>query len=201
MLQPLPFAHPDRLVSLFERIPNFDNGSISYLNFLDWQRMNHTFSALAAYRDTSFSLLGEREPEHVSGAMVSAGFFQILGVNPIVGRTFTKEEDHRGANLVALISERVWRQKFGSAPDIIGRRIVLDSTGRTIVGVVPATLHLEIQNFERDGPVDFYMPVGQWNQKEFYNRATGLGMDAIGRLKPGVSIEQARETWTAFRGS
>ncbi|HEX4165840.1 MAG TPA: ABC transporter permease, partial [Bryobacteraceae bacterium] len=194
LLQPLPYPQPERLVSLFERIPNFDNGSISYLNFLDWQRMNHTFSALAAYRSDAFNLAGEGEPEHLSGAMVSAGFFEMIGVHPVLGRTFNKEEDRRGADPVAMISESLWRRKFGSAPKIVGQRLIVDGIGRTIIGVAPSTFHLQIQNFQRDQPVmDFYMPVGQWNQADFYNRASGRGMDAIGRLKPGVTLQQARD--------
>src|SRR5262249_23002177 len=89
LLNPLPFHEPNQLVSLFEEIPNFKNGSISYPNFVDWRRMNHTFSAMAAYRAASFNLTGAGEPENLRGEMISAGFFEILGVKPLLGRTFT----------------------------------------------------------------------------------------------------------------
>ena len=92
LLNPLPYHQPDQLVSLFEEMPNFKNGSISYPNFIDWRRMNTSFSSIAAYRSTGFSLSGSGEPERLRGEMISAGFFEILGVNPLMGRTFSQDE-------------------------------------------------------------------------------------------------------------
>ncbi len=194
LLNPLPYPDANHLVSLFEEIPNFKNASISYPNFLDWQRMNRTFSALAAYRSTAFNLSGEGEPEHLQGEMVSLGFFEILGINPVRGRTFTKEEDRLGANPTAMISEGLWKRKFGSNPDIIGKRLTLDGVGRTIIGVVPSNFLLRIQNFQPGTTLnDVYTPIGEYNDPGFYaHRDAGWGMDAIGRLKPGVTLEQAR---------
>src|SRR5260370_7973020 len=98
LLNPLPFHEANQLVSMFQEIPNFKNGSISYPNFLDWHRMNTTFAGIAAYRSPLFNLSGNSEPERLHGDMISAGFFEILGVNPILGRTFTTDEDRLGAN-------------------------------------------------------------------------------------------------------
>ena len=195
LLNPLPFHNPDQLVSMFQEIPNFKNGSISYPNFLDWQRMNTTFAGMAAYRSTGFNLSGIGEPERLHGEMISAGFFEILGVNPIIGRTFTPDEDRLGANPTAMITEGLWKRKFGGRKDIIGQRMVLDDAGRTIIGVVPSSFHLRIQNFQRGGPLnEVYVPVGEYNEPKFYGeRGAGWGLDAIGRLKPGVTLEQARE--------
>src|SRR5271168_1974802 len=117
LLSPLPFPEPDQLVTLHENKPNFEGGSLSYPNFLDWQKENHTFSSLALARTYAFSLTGTGEAEQVSGDYVSSDFFRILGVNPVVGRTFAKDEDQVGAGPVALISEGLWRRKFSSAPD------------------------------------------------------------------------------------
>ncbi len=194
LLNPLPYHDANRIICLFEEIPNFKNGSISYPNFLDWQRMNRTFSAIAAYRSTEFNLYGEGEPEHLHGEMISAGFFEILGVNPVMGRTFSKQEDRLGAGPAAMISEGLWRRKFGSTPGIIGKRLIVDGVGRTVIGVVPSSFRLRIQNFQTDGFLnDIYTPIGEWNEPHFYaGRDTGWGMDAIGRLKPGVTLEQAR---------
>src|ERR1051325_3250170 len=195
LLNPLPFHNPDQLVSMFQEIPNFKNGSISYPNFLDWQRMNTTFAGMAAYRSTGFNLSGIGEPERLHGEMISAGFFEILGVNPIIGRTFTPDEDRLGANPTAMITEGLWKRKFGGRKDIIGQRMVLDDAGRTIIGVVPSSFHLRIQNFQRGGPLnEVYVPVGEYNEPKFYGeRGAGWGLDAIGRLKPGVTLQQARE--------
>lgn len=195
LLNPLPFHHPEQLVSLFQKLPNFDNGSVSYLNFNDWRRMNTTFAGMAAYRSTGFNLSGNGEPERLHGEMISAGFFEILGVNPIMGRTFTPDEDRLGANPTVMITEGLWQRKFGGRKDIIGQRMVLDDVGRTIVGVVPSSFHFHIQNFQRGGPLnDVYVPVGEYNEPKFYSdRGAGWGLDAIGRLKPGVTVQQARE--------
>jgi hypothetical protein len=101
LLNPLPFHDPNQLVSLFQEIPNFKNGSISYPNFTDWRRMNTTFAGMAAYRSAGFNLSGSGEPERLHGEMISAGFFEILGVNPIMGRTFTAADDQPGLEPVA----------------------------------------------------------------------------------------------------
>ncbi|HEY6308646.1 MAG TPA: ABC transporter permease [Candidatus Angelobacter sp.] len=194
LLNPLPFHEPHQLVSMFEEIPNFKNGSISYPNFVDWRRMNRTFAGMAAYRSTGFNLTGAGEPENLQGEMISAGFFEILGVTPLKGRTFSADEDRLGANPTVLITEGLWKRKFASAPDIIGKVLILNEVGRTVIGVVPSSFHLKIQNFQRGGPpIEVYTPVGEFNEPHFYNaRGSGWGLDAIGRLKPGVTLEQAR---------
>jgi len=194
LLNPLPFHDPNQLVSMFQEIPNFKNGSISYPNFVDWRKMNTTFAAMAAYRGVGFNLAGGGEPERLHGEMISAGFFEILGVNPLLGRTFTADEDRLGANPVVMISEALWRRKFGSRPDMIGQRLILDDVGRTVVGIVPSSFHLRMQNFQRGEPlIEAYTPVGEYNEPKFYDgRASGWGLDGIGRLKPGVTLEQAQ---------
>jgi hypothetical protein len=149
LLNPLPFRRPNQLVSMFQEMPNFKNGSISYPNFIDWRRMNTTFADMAAYRSVGFNLSGNGEPERLHGEMISSGFFEILGVNPLMGRTFTADEDRRGATPTATITEGLWQRKFGGRKDIIGQRMVLDDVGRTIIGVVPSSFHLRIQNFQR----------------------------------------------------
>ncbi|HEY7402247.1 MAG TPA: ABC transporter permease [Candidatus Angelobacter sp.] len=196
LLNPLPFEHPEQLVSMFEKIPNFDNGSISYPNFVDWRRMNRTFANMAAYRSTGLSLSGNGEPERLHAEMISAGFFEILGVSPLKGRTFSPDEDRLGANPTVMITEALWKRKYGARPDVIGQRMILDDVGRTIIGIVPSSFHLSIQNFERGtgSRIEVYVPVGEYNEPKFYNgRDSGWGLDGIGRIKPGVTLQQARE--------
>jgi predicted permease len=195
LINPLPYPNANRIVVLYEDLPNFKDGSISYPNFLDWQRMNESFSALAAYRPTGYNLSGEGVPEHLHGEMVSAGFFEILGVNPVVGRTFNKDEDRRGAAPTVMISEGLWRRNFGATRDIIGQRLVLDGVGRTVIGVVPASFHLRLENFQ-DGPApnDIYTAIGEYNEPAFYgDRGAGWGMKAIGHLKPEVTFAVASQ--------
>src|ERR1700733_2145558 len=190
LLSPLPFPQAEQLVTLHENKPNFEGGSLSYPNFRDWQKDNHTFSALAIARSYPFSLTGIGEAEQVAGEFVSSDFFSVLGVNPTIGRTFAPDEDRVGAGSpVALISAGLWRRKFSSAPDILGKSITLDAKDYTIVGVIPADFHLAIPGF-RESLV--YVPIGQWSNPLLPQRGAGLGIHGIGRLKPGVTIEQGR---------
>ena len=189
LLNPLPFPQPDRLVTLHESKPNFEQGSISYPNFLDWQRDNRTFSAMAVARRYSFSFTGRGEAEQVNAEFVTADFFPLLGVNPILGRTFTPAEEQRGAGPVALISEGLWRRKLSAAADVLGQSITLDGRDYTIIGVIPARFHLLTPSFHDQ---DVYAPFSQWDNPLLMKRGAGLGIHGVGRLKPGVTIPQAR---------
>ena len=190
LLNPLPFPHPQELTVLYEHTTNFEKSSISYPNFLDWQRTNSTFASMAAYRHEDFNITGSGEPERVRGGMVSAEFFPILGVKPLLGRLFVRDEDDLGASPVALLAEGFWQRRFGSARDIIGKQIIMNGDAYTIVGVIPASFHFRAFNFA--GIKDVYVPVGQTKDPFFYHRDVLKGMDAIGRLKPGVSLAAAQ---------
>jgi predicted permease len=190
LLNSLPFHDPDKLVVLFESKPHFKKGSISYPNFLDWRRDNRAFTSIAAYRPDTFSLTGTGEAEQVRAEMVSADFFPVIGVNLLLGRSFTAQEDELGVGRVALVSSGFWKRKLGSSPDVLGQRIVLDGEGYTVVGVLPASFHLTLPNFSDDR--DVFVPIGQWKSPYFRDRSYALGTKAVGRLKPGVTLAQAR---------
>jgi predicted permease len=111
-------------------------------------------------------------------------------VKPVIGSSFPSEEDHLGGAPVVVISAGLWRRKFASAPDIVGKRVTLNDTDYTIIGVVPAGFRLRMQAFPENNEV--YIPIGQWADVIFHDRSAGLGMKAIGRLKPGVTLAQAR---------
>ena len=196
LLNPLPYPQPDRLVALYSRTADSPRWSIPYPNFLDWVRDNRSFSALAAYREEDYNLTGMGEPERVAGEMVSASFFPVLGVKPALGRTFLPEEDQVGARPVVLISDSLWKRKFGSAPDAVGKTLTLSGAGYTIVGVIPASFHYSGYNFGSGS--DVYAPIGQWNDPTFRDRKVGMGMDAVGRLKPGVTFDQAKADMDAL---
>jgi predicted permease len=189
LLDPLQFHDANRIVSMFEETRNFAKGSISYPNFLDWQHDNRSFEAMAAYRWTDGSITGLGQPENVQARRVSANFFPILGVNPILGRNFTSEEDRRGANPTALISEGLWKRKFGSDRNVIGKRLIVAGQPRTIIGVIPASFRLHVFNFRT---ADVYEAIGEETDPAFYLRDSYSG-DAIGLLKPGVTLAQARD--------
>jgi predicted permease len=190
LLNPLPFPAPNQLVALYEKRVSFARASISYPNFLDWQRDNRSFAAMAAFRQDDFNLTGVSEAEHVRGEMVSADFFATLGVKLAQGRFFTADEDRIGGAPVTLISAGLWTRKFGAAPNVVGQRITLNGTDYTIIGVVPASFQLQLNGFAENS--DVYIPIGQWTDVVFHDRSAGLGMKAIGRLKPGITVEQAR---------
>lgn len=185
LLNPLPYPQPEQLVTLHQSKPNFEQGAMPYPNFRDVQKQNQTFSAMAISRSFGFSLMGAGEPERVDARLVSADYFSVLGLKPLLGRTFMSGEDESGAGPVVLISEDLWRRKFGSAGDVLQKAITLDDKSYAVVGVIPATFTLL-------RGVDVYVPIGQWNSGALKSRSAALGLHGIGRLKPGVTIEQAR---------
>jgi len=195
LLNPLPYPEPDQLVALRESKPNFEWGTIPYPTFRDWQKDNHTFSSIAVWRGYAFSLTGAGEAEQVNAQLVSSDFFPILGVKPLLGRSFLAGEDEIGAAPIAVISEGLWRRKFASAPDILSKGITLDGNSYSIVGVIPAGPHFPMGSaFARR---EVFVPIGQWKNNLLTSRGAGLGINGIGRLKPGVTIEQARADMTS----
>jgi predicted permease len=193
LLSPLSFPHSEQLVTLYERKMGFEQASISYPNFLDWQRNNRAFSSIASYREDDFTVTGNGPAERVSVEMVSAEFFQTLGVKQVAGRLFSEDDDHLGATPVAILGGGYWKRKFGSTADVVGKRLTMDGKDYTIIGVIPTDFDLPVQNFRRfPEKSEVYVPVGQWNGPLFHDRKIGMGMDGIGRMKPGVTVEQAR---------
>ena len=189
LLNPLPYPHPEQLVALRESKANFEFGTIPYLTFRDWQKNNRTFTSMAVWRGNAFSLTGTGEAEQVFGEFISSDFFPILGTKPLLGRTLAMGEDEIGAAPIALISEGLWRRKFEAERDIVGKGITLDGKSYAIVGVIPASLHF----FSAGSTVrEVFVPIGQWTNNLLTSRSAGLGINGIGRLKPGVTIEQAR---------
>jgi predicted permease len=185
LLNPLPYPQPEQLVSLHQSKPNVATGSIPYPNFLDWQRENQTFSAIAVSRPSSFAMVGAGEAERVRGQRCTANLFSVLGVKPTLGRDFAPGEDEPGASPVVLISADLWQRRFGAAPDVLGKNLTVDDRSYTIVGVVPASFTLY-------RGIDVYVPMGQWGNSGLQNRSAGLALYGIGRLKPGVTLAQAQ---------
>jgi len=189
LLNPLPYPQPEQLVTLHESKPNFDTGSISFPNFRDWQKENHTFSSMAISRPYGFALTGMGEAEQVRARFISSDFFSVLGVNPVLGRTFVPGEDEIGAPPIAMMSAGLWKRKFGSSPGAVGKSLTLDGKDYTIVGVFPADFEMFLRNSRA---ADVYVPIGQWSNPLLPKRGAGLGIHGVGRLKPGVTIAQAR---------
>jgi putative ABC transport system permease protein len=186
LLNPLPFPAPEQLVAMYSRDANFNQGSIAYPNFEDWQKESKSFVALGASRSDNYNLTGVGEPERLHAHMISAGFFTALQVQMPLGRNFRPEEDRAGAAPVAILGDGLWKRKFGSSPEVLGRTLNLSGKAYTVVGVGPS----RIAGYSL---TDVYTPVGQWTDPTFRDRRVSMGLNAVARLKPGVSIEQARE--------
>ncbi len=185
LLNPLPYPRADRLVTLYEDVPGVNNGSMSYPNFLDWQRMSRTFASMAIYRNQDYSLTGGGEPERLSGFMVSADFFSTLGQTPILGRDFTSADDRLGARPVAIVSGGFWERRFGHSTSVLNSTITLNGAPYTVVGVVPSGFTFYGQQR------DVYTAIGRWSDPSFRARGIEVSTHAIGLLKPNVTLAQA----------
>ncbi len=192
VLHPLPFSDPDRLVALYQKTRDERRTSISYPNLLDWQRRTQTFEAIAGVRTDGFTMTGKGEPQVVRGMMVSANLFSVLRVQPVLGRTFTTDEDQQGARRVALLGKDFWKRRFGGDPKVIGQTLILNHQEYDIIGVMPASVRLERVRMSNTFINDVFTPIGQFDRPIFYQRDTGNGTMGLGRLKPGVSLPQAR---------
>jgi putative ABC transport system permease protein len=185
LLKPLPYPDPERIVSVLEKYPGRGGGNaISTLTFLDWERQNRCFQFLSALTWDTVTLTGSDRPEQLNVHRVSASYFKALGVEATLGRTFAASENEVGNNLVAVLSNRIWRSKFGGDSKVIGRKITLDAKSYTIIGVLPAN-----SEFDRTWglmwlPLTFTPANMTRNYRWIY---------AIARLKPGVTLKQARD--------
>jgi predicted permease len=190
LMNQLPFPQPEQIVTLHESKANFQSGSISYPNFRDWQKDNRTFSSMAIIRRYGFTMTGMGAAEQVNGMFITSDLFSLLGVTPVAGRTFVPGEDEIGRAPIAIISEGLWKRKFGGAQDALGKNLTLDGKDYAIVGIIPANFDVSLRNTNL---TDVYAPIGQWSNPVLPNRGAGLGIHGIGRLKAGVTLAQAKD--------
>jgi len=194
LLRPLDYPQPERLVSLREaNALKQPDAQIAPGNFLEWQRQNTVFSDLAAYRTVSYNLTGDGDPERLLAGRVSAGLFKALGVRPVAGRDFLAEEDQSGHEKVVIIGSGLWQRRFGSDSGVIGRTLKLSGEDFTVIGVMPAGFRLPDQRAR-----ELWTPIAfKDNERNLYSaRYT----EAIARLKPGVTLDQAQAEMTAIAG-
>lgn len=187
LLRPLPYKAPEQLVFIWEGTPTFPEMSVSIPNFLDWRERQKTFSELAAFRSGGFDLTGVEAPERVSTRLASASMLPLLGVQPALGRNFLPEEDQLGGNPVVMLSHGFWVRRFAQDPNILGKTLTLSGVPHTVVGVLPA-------DFQFFTAQDIWVPLSRTEKRFFAQESRGShpGMYVLGRLKPGVSLEQAR---------
>jgi len=196
LLKSLPFPEADRLLVLNEASKTTPVMSVSYPNLRDWQRQQTVFENITVYLPDNMVLTGAGEPERIIGPFVTANFFVTLGAHPSLGRAFTEEEDKLGAERVVILSHRAWQRHFNGDPHLIGQTIQLNGASHTVVGVTAA----DFDFYGRRNPNnDLFLPMGQKAGQDFRSdRGVHPGIYAIGRLRPGVTIEQARDEMKAL---
>jgi putative ABC transport system permease protein len=138
LLKPLPYPHPEQIVSVWEKAPGELTNFISTLNFLDWERQNRCFQFLSAVARDTVTLTGSDSPQELNIKRVSASYFRMLGVGATPGRTFVPGEDEVGKDQEVVLSNRIWQSRYGGDPNITGHKINLDARSYTIIGVLPA---------------------------------------------------------------
>ncbi|MCI0366301.1 MAG: ABC transporter permease, partial [Phycisphaerales bacterium] len=189
MLRPLPYPNQERLVYIEEKWgTSRGQGAVAFPNFLDFRRLNRSLDDFALFTGSSPVLRGDMEAERVPGAMVTASLFPILGVAPLLGRGFTEEEDRPNASYVVMLSEDLWRRRYGADPAIVGKSIVLGAEPARVIGVMPRGFHFPDN-------AEIWWPF-RGNPRN--NTRTDHFMQGIARLKPSVSITQAQSDLRAI---
>ena len=192
LLRELPYPSPHELVMVWESRPRegvYDN-VVSPADFLDWRARQQTFADIAALSATPVTLTGAGTPDRVPAANVSASFFSVLGVAPAIGRSFAIDNERAGRDDVVIVGHGFWQRRFGAAPDIVGRRIVLDGRPREVIGVLPASFRFPDEAIELWLPIDFTTEPMRARFNHF--------LTVIARLKPGVTLDGAQQEMDAI---
>jgi predicted permease len=196
LLRPLPFKDPDRIVRVWhvppaKSFPGMTTFSVSAANYLDWEKQNHVFDRMAIIAYHGFTMTGGGKPEQIDASAVSAGFFSTLGVQPILGRVPSPEEDLPGASRVVVLSHRLWQEHFGTNPDVVGHNINLDGEGYLVAGVMP-------ESFRFPDFAQMWTPMA-WTDKERAVRGEHHYM-VIARLKLGIELNEAQAEMNTISG-
>jgi putative ABC transport system permease protein len=201
LLRPLPYRDPARLVTIWEESPErgMYQMPVSLANLRDWVDQNQTFEQISAYTFTNLNLTGTGEPARLLTVRSSANLFPLIGATPLVGRTFLAEEDKEGGNRVVILGHALWQSRFGSDPGIVGKSLTLNNQSHTVVGVMSANSQFPV-GFGYMGkvlnePIDLYVPLAARARE---TKRGNYSFFAIGRLKPGVTFEQARAEMTTI---
>ncbi|HLG98675.1 MAG TPA: ABC transporter permease [Bryobacteraceae bacterium] len=183
MLERMPFQNPDGLAMVWEASPRTGKPNVvNPTNFLRWQERNHSFERMAAFGAGSASLTGEGEPEVVPEVYCTADYFPILGVKPLMGRWFEPGEDTRGKSDVAILSEQLWRRRFGADPNILGKTVRVDGTADKVIGVMPAEFKFP------KAPAELWEPLVIRRDRD----SGGRSLSVVARMKPGAKLTGAQ---------
>jgi predicted permease len=193
LLRPLPFPHPERIVAIQNQYKavGLDSASASVGDYIDYRKQRQLFSEVAAVDTGDFNLTGGDRPERLQCGSATSGLFAVLGIQPILGRVFNYEEDQPGRNQVVLLTEGLWKRRFGGDPKVLGRTIHLNDKPYTVVGIVPSVL----QWF---APLDAWIPTAFTPEQMSPASRGNQFLFILARLQPGVSLERARAGMAAF---
>ena len=189
LLRPLPFREPDRVVRLIQASPKLglDTWGVSQADFAAYREQNHSLESIAIFNSSAINLTGDGEPERLPIASVTADFFKVLGVNPVLGRTFVEGEDAEGKNLVCVISHRFWQRRFAGDPNIVGKKLNLNNIPTQVVGVMSP--EFKFPRLE----IDLWVPMPL-----DIKRTAPYFFQVIGRMKPGVQVAQVQSDTTGI---
>ncbi len=190
LFRPLPFPQPDRVVRVVEHLNGFGEVGTSYPNFLDWQREARTVSAASVARQKDYTLTGRASSERIPVIEASHGFFDVLGVQPSIGRGLEPQQDVKGGASQVVLTDRLWRRRFAADPKLVGKTITMQGRNFTVLGVMPPTFNFPFINF------DAIVNVGP--QADF-DRTSHSGT-SVARLRPGVTTAQANAELKAIAG-
>ncbi len=193
-LKPLPFREPDRLVNIYSTSKNigYARMTVNGADHRDWLAANHVFEDIALYRNLgNFNLTGAGEPERLLAARLASNLLPLLGVSPVLGRGFTESEDEIGNEQVVLLSDSLWRRRFGADPSIVGKAITLNGAPFVVVGVMGPDFQYPAREFQAWVPLTI-------NPDELTRKVRGNNQLAVARLKPGVTIEKAQTEMSAI---
>jgi putative ABC transport system permease protein len=196
LLRPLPYREPEKLVLVSETLPgmSMDEIGVSAGEYQDYRDRNRSFSQVAAYESAGFNLTGTGQPLRVNAAALSASAFPLLGVSPELGRGFTVEEDRYGSGSVVVLSHALWEHQYSRDPNILGQTVKLDEKQFTVIGVMPASFRFPFDGAPLSEMADLWVPIAfEPDRLSPGNRTREFGVGLIGRLKPGISKEQAQK--------
>ena len=198
LLRPLPYRQPERLVTVFEsKAPNdfLSRGAVSPANFLDWRVQNSVFDQIGAVMLPGYNITGTDRPERIFGANISGGMLHMVGSQPLLGREFDAADDRPGAAPVLMISQSLWQRRFGGDPQIIGKSLRMGTVSFTVVGILPADLQFPLSDLDVWVPLEQIIPPRDMQFRDAHY------LDVFARLKPGVTLSQAREDMNRIAAS
>ena len=200
LLRPLPFPDSERLVKLWESPPGYTQMELSPPNYRDWKEMSTSFETMGAYRGLSVNLVGQGQPERLEGAAVTADLLPLLGVQPVLGRLFTAEDDREGAQSTLLLSYSLWQGLFGGDRGVLGKKVLLDNAPYIIIGVLPRDFHFPSRDVEIWAPMQF-------TPQDFdgFEARNNNYLEVVAKLRPrrfaapgpGRDARRRRRNWSA----